>query len=171
MSVSTFWAGNHALQPLLADIENRLMTKEGPTLYMETEVLRSASRISYDYFNNGFGNDVSQAVAYIDRYHVPYATPQFLTVWKTVREIALWGEPVRSCPEIDEQITLVSAEILQRVAEADRIGLLNPRGPEMYDMPSVEPGYDPEMLLAARERISSQVPLPSPEGEPQRLAA
>jgi hypothetical protein len=149
MSVRTFWAGDHALQPVLADVEKRLMTVEGPTAYLETEVLRSASRISYDYFNNGFGNDVSQAVAYIDRYHVPYATPEFLAAWQNVRDIALWGEPVRSCPEIDGQITLVSAEILQRVAEADRLGLLNPRGPEMYDMPSVEPGYDPEMGLAA----------------------
>lgn len=149
MSVRTFWAGDHDLQPLLADVESRLMTAEGPTLYLETEVLRSASRISYDYFNNGFGNDVSQAVAYIDRYHVPYATPEFLAAWKSVREIALWGEPVQSRPEIDERITLISAEILLRVAEADRTGTLNPRGPEMYDMPSVEPGYDPEKDMAA----------------------
>lgn len=142
--IKTFWNRNHPLQNVLMDVENRLMTTEGPTPYLETEVLRAASRISYDYFNNGFGNDVSQAVAYIDLFHVPYATAGFLAAWKNVREIALWGEPVRSCSEIDEQITLISAEILQRVAEADRLGLLNPRGPEMYDMLSVAPGYDPE---------------------------
>jgi len=149
MSVRTFWAGDHALQPLLADVEKRLMTAEGPTAYLETEVLRAASRIGYDYFNNGFGNDVSQAVAYIDLFHVPYGTPEFHAAWRNLRDIALWGEPVRSCPELDEQVTLISAEILQRVAEADRIGLLNRRGPAMEDMLSIAPGYDPEMQLVA----------------------
>jgi hypothetical protein len=148
MGVDTFWSGRHALSPTLEDLQRRLVPLEGPTAYVETELLRASNRIGYDYFNNGFGNDVSQAVAYIDHYHVPYATQEFIAAWTSVREMALWGAPIQSCDEIDAQITLVAVEIVERLEAADRLGLLSPLRREMYDMPSTEPGYDPELHLA-----------------------
>ncbi len=142
--MDTFWNGRHELTPVLHDLHKRHIPTEGPSLYLETELMRASARLSWDYFNNGFGNNMSQPVAYIDRYHVPCATPDFLAAWEKLRETVLWGQAVGGCPETERQVTVVAAEIIRRADTADREGTLTPRGPELFDMPYVESGIDLE---------------------------
>jgi hypothetical protein len=138
MPVPTFMANTHPMTRRMYRLERKYMPPEGPTGFLESELMRASARISWDYFNNGMGNNVSEAVAFIDAYHVPQATPEFLAAWKPVREAALFGRPVQSTDEMDARVTLVAAEIIGRLDDADRNGRLSPLPCDMFDMPYTE---------------------------------
>ncbi|MFZ3482073.1 hypothetical protein [Sphingomonas sp. 3-13AW] len=146
MFFPTFAGNNHPLSDLVTEMEKRFIPPEGPTAYIEAELLRACNRISWDYFNNGFGNDMSHAVAYIDHYHAPVATPEFLAAWKELRQTALREEWIDCSDTVARQITLVTEEILLRLDRAAKGDHLTPIGPEMFDMPREDVASDRRYL-------------------------
>lgn len=59
---------NHPLSPTYARLCEKLVPGEGKCETVEGELLRAASRIYHDYYNNGFGNNWSGAYNYIDKH-------------------------------------------------------------------------------------------------------
>jgi hypothetical protein len=59
--VHRYWADNGKYQEDYKRLWDKLVPASGPTGTMEGEFLRASSRIYYDYYNNGFGNNWSGA--------------------------------------------------------------------------------------------------------------
>jgi len=55
MTTETYWNENGRYQANLEKLEN-LVPGSGPAETFKGELFRAASRIYYDYYNNGFGN-------------------------------------------------------------------------------------------------------------------
>jgi hypothetical protein len=61
-----------------------LVPLDGKCNTMQGECLRAASRIYYDYINNGFGNNWSGALAYLEKYGaLPTSIKRFLKPYST----------------------------------------------------------------------------------------
>ena len=143
MTVS-FWANNHPLSPLAQELSDAMIPASGPTRFVESEVLRAVMRLHYDYFNNGFGNNMSQAVAYIEFYYLPLASAPFCSAFARIREEAL--APTRD-DTLDDDFITVMAEVLIWVRRRRDTNFLTPRDREIFDMPSREtifPEYEYE---------------------------
>jgi hypothetical protein len=69
-----FWSGNHPLTPEYDRLFKALVPAEGPCDTLQGEILRASSRIYYDYYNNGFGNDWSGAYNFLDEHLGLYAS-------------------------------------------------------------------------------------------------
>ena len=119
----------------------RFIPPSGATQYVQSEVYRAGLRLHHDYFNNGFGNNMSEAVAYIEKYHLPLASAEFIEAFAAVREQALAPTGDDS---LDEYITTMAAELLTRLAGAARAGTLVLATEEIFDMPRVETIYPEE---------------------------
>lgn len=50
-----FWNNDHPLSKEMSRIWDQYVPMSGPTEYVETELLRAANRIMYDWYNNGWG--------------------------------------------------------------------------------------------------------------------
>jgi len=144
MTIKTFLNGQHDLVPLAERLNREFIPVEGATLYVESELLRAANRLSWDYYNNGWGNNMSQAVAYIVEYHIPQATNEFIAAFRDISMDALAGIPSmssRTHEPFEAAMVLMMVEILERLDAAAQAGKLTPIGREMFDMPFTEIDY------------------------------
>lgn len=67
MSIITFWNEEHPLSEKSQVLANKLVPMVGRCESLQGELLRASSRISYDWFNNGWGcNNWSGAVKFIE---------------------------------------------------------------------------------------------------------
>ena len=65
---NSFWDKTHSLSNEFDRIWDKYVPVSGNTAYIETECLRAAARIVYDYYNNGFCNNKSREFQYLERY-------------------------------------------------------------------------------------------------------
>lgn len=56
-----FWSGTHELSKRANELQSKHVPGSGPAKHLEGELQRASSKIHYDYYNNGFGNDWSGA--------------------------------------------------------------------------------------------------------------
>lgn len=72
MSVITFWGNDHPLSAKNDELFEALVPPLGNCPSVQGEMLRAASKIGYDWFNNGWGcNNWSGAVLFIQKnYHL-----------------------------------------------------------------------------------------------------
>jgi hypothetical protein len=61
-TVGKYWRGDNTHYQ---DVWNQLVPASGPAPTLEGELLRSASRLYYDWYNNGFGNNTSGAANFL----------------------------------------------------------------------------------------------------------
>lgn len=67
MTVITFWNEKHPLSVKSQALYEQLVPGSGSSDSLQGELLRASSRISYDWFNNGWGcNNWSGAVRFIE---------------------------------------------------------------------------------------------------------
>jgi hypothetical protein len=66
MSNNTYWNSNGKHQAAYQEL-SKLVPSSGPAGTVEGEMLRAATRLYYDYYNNGFCNNTSGAVNYLTR--------------------------------------------------------------------------------------------------------
>lgn len=64
----SFWSNNHPLQARADVLFEQLIPDSGDCETIEGEILRAAARLNYDGFNNGFGNNLSGAVKFLNEY-------------------------------------------------------------------------------------------------------
>lgn len=67
VEIASFWNRKHPLYESYLKFES-LMPVEGNCQTIEGEVLRAATRIYWDYYNNGFGNNWSGALNFLKEY-------------------------------------------------------------------------------------------------------
>jgi hypothetical protein len=68
MSYASFWNRTHPLSETQHALYDTLVPVSGKCKTLEGELLRAASRIGYDYCNNGFGNNWSGALNLLDEH-------------------------------------------------------------------------------------------------------
>ncbi len=142
MTDVTFWGGNHPLCALAEHLNYKFMPSWGPTEYVETEVMRAIYRLQHDYFNNGFGNNMSQALAFIERFYLPVASRQFIEAFAEIRQGAEqpWDQP----SGLEDYFNTVLVDILVWVQTADQAETLTPIILSLSDMPSRDIEFPPE---------------------------
>lgn len=113
----------------------KYIPSKGKTLWVESEVVRAMNCLHYDYYNNGFCNNMSEAMAYIEKYHFPNATIAFKEAFAPIREMAMspWKEKELGC---DFNITLQEVYLVLYAGES--VNMLTPLTEEMFDMPKTE---------------------------------
>lgn len=131
-----FWFNNHPLSPLAEEMDRIFIPVSGKTEFVQSEIVRSILRINNDYYNNGFGNNMSHAIAYIERYHIP--SDGFGPAFARIKEAAM--EPWRTS-NLDDDFNFVISEIYLTLQQADKDGSLKPIGEEMFDMPYTDINY------------------------------
>lgn len=68
MSVITFWGEDHPLSAKANELFEALVPDQGHCATLQGEMLRASTKISYDWFNNGWGcNNWSGAVVFIQK--------------------------------------------------------------------------------------------------------
>ncbi len=127
-----FWNQTQPLTPLKEALWEKFMPASGATEYVEAESMRAMNRLIHDCYNNGWGNEMSHALAYLEKYHFPVATPEFKRHYPDVKEAAM--EPWQDARP-DEALDFMMAEILTVLALADEKGTLTPLKEEVFDMP------------------------------------
>lgn len=81
--ILTFWDNTHPLSAQNEALNDALVPMQGPCETLQGELLRSATKINYDWFNNGWGcNNWSGAVRCLDMFF------QFLPVQPSAERIA-----------------------------------------------------------------------------------
>lgn len=134
-----FWFNNHPLTPLADELNERFIPTMGKTEYVQSEVLRAIIKLNHDYYNNGFGNNMSQPVAFIEHYFLPRATVEFRPAFERIKEAAM--KPWTSTRSLDDDFNLVIAEVLIALAHSETDGTLKPIEKEIFDMPYMEIDY------------------------------
>lgn len=67
--LATFWNGNHKLSAASDKMSETLMPMSGNCATLQGELYRASTRISYDWFNNGWGcNNWSGAVVFLQQF-------------------------------------------------------------------------------------------------------
>lgn len=61
-----YWGSSTPDQKTLAELFKKLVKPQGMSDTVEGELLRAINKIYYDYYNNGFGNNWSGALRYLD---------------------------------------------------------------------------------------------------------
>lgn len=139
--IQNFWDRTHPLTPLVDRLEEKFIPPDGATKFVESELLRASSRLHYDYYNNGFGNNMSQAIAYIEKYHFPVASEAFKAAFEPIR-----NEAQHPSMSVEDKLTphfnVIVAEIAERLRDADEANTLTPLTQEMFDMPYAEMEYE-----------------------------
>lgn len=67
-SDATFWSRKSPLSAESERLHALLVPPEGKCETLEGELIRASSRIYYDYYNNGFGNNWSGAFKFLDEH-------------------------------------------------------------------------------------------------------
>lgn len=65
---SDYWNQTSPNFPEYQSYWNELVPDEGEANTLQGELLRMASRIMYDYYNNGFGNDKSEEAMFLNKH-------------------------------------------------------------------------------------------------------
>lgn len=65
-SIATFWNEKHPLSKQANALYSQMVPMSGNSTSLQGELLRASSRISYDWFNNGWGNNWSGAVKFLE---------------------------------------------------------------------------------------------------------
>lgn len=63
-----FWNHTHELSAKQEECWNKYVPMSGNTEYVESEALRAIGRLYYDFYNNGWCNNMSQAVSFLRGY-------------------------------------------------------------------------------------------------------
>lgn len=132
----SFWNNNHVLTPLADRLTADFIPAMGATKFQETEVFRAALRLHHDYFNNGFGNNMSQAVAYVETYYLDQnASAKFRAAFAAIREMALDPGGNR---DLTVEFDIVMSEIVLWLWGVTDYATPTPLVKEMFDMPYEE---------------------------------
>lgn len=67
MTIS-FWNNNHPLQSLYNELYDSLVPSHGSAETLAGEVIRAATKLYYDYYNNGLCNNVTGAVDFLNKH-------------------------------------------------------------------------------------------------------
>lgn len=93
--LKTFWEDTHELTELYRKYDNELVPRYGVCKTHAGECLRAATKICYDFYNNGFGNNWSGPFNYLMDYgQVDLSMPQQIVLDRYARgRVCINDEP------------------------------------------------------------------------------
>lgn len=116
-----FWHGTHPLTAELARLEEKFIPEEGPSPYRETEMLRAAARLYYDYGNNGLCNNMTAEAKYLMLVANEVLGKKLCISLESVRKkILKWTN--FDGPTIERQLDLVLERVIQHVIQTEKTG-------------------------------------------------
>lgn len=124
---NSYWNSKGPEQATYNRLYDALVPESGDCATVEGELLRAISKVYYDNYNNGLGNDMRGPVAFIIR-NFPQGDQGFL---ETLREVApedMFGKGLDK-----EKFETLVTEITLYVAEREGKGLLAPLDVGMWD--------------------------------------
>jgi hypothetical protein len=124
---------------------DQLIPASGKAETVEGEMLRAVSKIQHDFYNNGFGNNWSGALAYLQQYLPSFGVNIPHTLWNTISPYAT-GRTHPNNQKIENNIGLALDQITDGVMAAIRNsdGNYHPNQADMYDMSSPTQWSDDE---------------------------
>jgi len=124
---------------------DQLIPDSGKAETVEGEMLRAVSKIQHDFYNNGFGNNWSGALAYLQQYLPSFGVNIPHTLWNTISPYAT-GRTHPNNQKIENNIGLALDQITDGVMAAIRNsdGNYHPNRADMYDMSSPTQWSDDE---------------------------
>lgn len=124
---------------------DQLIPDSGKAETVEGEMLRAVSKIQHDFYNNGFGNNWSGALAYLQQYLPSFGVNIPHTLWNTISPYAT-GRTHPNNQKIENNIGLALDQITDGVMAAIRSanGNYHPNQADMYDMSSPTQWSDDE---------------------------
>ena len=124
---------------------DQLVPASGKAETVEGEMLRAVSKIQHDFYNNGFGNNWSGALAYLQQYLPSFGVNIPHTLWNTISPYAT-GKTHPNNQKIENNIGLALDQITDGVMAAIRSanGNYHPNQADMYDMSSPTQWSDDE---------------------------
>jgi len=124
---------------------DQLIPASGKAETVEGEMLRAVSKIQHDFYNNGFGNNWSGALAYLQQYLPSFGVNIPHTLWNTISPYAT-GKTHPDNQKIENKIGLALDQITDGVMAAIRNsnGNYHPNQADMYDMSSPTQWSDDE---------------------------
>lgn len=127
-----FWSGTHPLSAKQTALFEELIPSIGTCETIEGEMLRAASRIHYDLFNNGWGcNNWSGAVMYLATYAPTYAPSLDLNLLNKVHEYS-HGEP-SPAKSLSEKYYKIVTDIVEAIV-TDISETRTPNDVDMFDL-------------------------------------
>ena len=66
--VDNYWNGKGKFQEQFQRLSEELVPFEGKCETLAGEMIRAATRLTYDFYNNGMGNDTSAAIKFLKSY-------------------------------------------------------------------------------------------------------
>jgi hypothetical protein len=141
--LATFWNNQHPLNDIADEKFNALVPGSGKCDTLQGELIRASSKISYDWFNNGWGcNNWSGAVVFIGRFFgdLPVQPSkqvydELIKALKVVHEYS-HGEPCHIADEkADALVTKIHEIIVQGLIDNPE-PIVNTR--DMYDFQEEE---------------------------------
>lgn len=147
MSQPSFWDKTH---PLSADADRlfeQLVPSSGSCTSLQGELVRAASKIGYDWYNNGWGcNNWSGAVVFLERYAAVVSgkrtkeeTELFERALAVVRDYS-HGESVDiSDPRAERMVTIIHAYVVQGCLD---MPVLIPTVLDMWELQEPDAPYE-----------------------------
>lgn len=139
MSILTFWAGDHPLTEAGNVLSDKLVSEDGHCDTLQGELLRAATKIHWDWFNNGWGcNNWSGPVVFLERHFKDLPVQPdisehvaFLGALSYVREFS-HGEPSpKNEDRADEVVTRLLETVVQSILDNP---VPVPNKLDMYDL-------------------------------------
>lgn len=140
--MSRYWNKRGAYQ-LESEKLQELVPGYGAAETLAGEMFRAASRIYYDAFNNGFGNNTSGAMNFLKTYLVPFSTEELKTSLMYIEQFTNCGECVGVSARTEEALDHMIDSVVEYTLQYPE-SKQTPSPCDMFDLQ--EPGYYPPML-------------------------
>lgn len=110
--MSKYWNNVGKYQLEIEELED-LVPGAGAAETLAGEMFRAATRIYYDAFNNGFGNNTSGAMNFLKKYLVPNSTAELGSALSHIELFTNCGE----CVSISERTGVALDQMIDAVVE------------------------------------------------------
>lgn len=137
-TTKNFWNRNHELSPDLLRLEGELVPLSGKADTLEGEFIRAIGRLGYDFYNNGFCNNTSDALDFLNR-EMPV---EIITEYEFLKDYVNTGgyAPNYAKNAIDTHLTNLTEKVVRYVLSKE--GNYTESDLDMFDYG--DPDYYPE---------------------------
>lgn len=144
--MKTFWNNKHELCEESERLGSELMPISGNCETIEGELYRASSRLSYDYYNNGFCNNWSGALEFLARHdmvtvreHSVLCPYRFGNLYES--DMGFYED---DCP-LQQALVAIHERVIERVLEKEGNLTPNTQNVDMFDFQERAPsGWEDE---------------------------
>jgi hypothetical protein len=139
--MKTFWNREHELSAESDRLAKELMPMSGNCQTIEGELYRASSRIGYDYYNNGFCNNWSGALAFlVDHDMVTVKEHRVLEPYQFGHRMDNGNFFEDDCP-LQKASVAIHERVIRHILSKEEL-TPNTNNEDMFDYSLPEPPYD-----------------------------